>query len=73
MILIHSGGKVDKLDIDFDFTRFRLPVQMPCELNWIKESEVVTVCPPSFKYIEFEYVATVDDEPIYKEVKHDKI
>jgi len=73
MILIYKHGEVEKLDMNFDFPRFRLPVQEPCQVNWVKEDEWVTVSPPRFKYIEFEYVATVDDEPIYKEMKHDKV
>ena len=73
MILIYKSGKVTKLDFNFDFPRFRLPVQLPMTVQWVEEDEVVTICPPDFAYLEFEYVATVDDEPIYKEMKNDKV
>jgi len=67
MILIYKDGNVEKKDLDIHCPRFRLPVQMPGMVKWVEENEMATISVPQFKYLEFQYVTTVDDEPVYKE------
>lgn len=68
MILLHKGGHVDMLKGNFDHPIFRLPVRVPCEVRFIEEDDIVTMCEPEFFYKEFRYVTTIDDETVYKEV-----
>jgi hypothetical protein len=72
MILIYKNGIVKKVDVEIDCPRFRLPVQTPAECTWVKEGDMVYIDRPVFKYLEFEYVTTVDDDRIFKEVMYDE-
>ena len=69
MICMYKSGKVVTYDTEVEYPRFRIPVMKPMKCEWIKSDGAMPFMKePTFHHLEFQYITTVDDHRIYKEV-----